>query len=70
MPDKVLLQVVVLESGQLQATWATENKHWQYRLLGGLMGSLVAQEDSEVVERESGTGLIVPDGKLIVPGGH
>jgi hypothetical protein len=70
MPDNELLRVYEDENGQLHANWTFDNKHAQYRLLGGLLGALVDAETEEVIKKESGSGLIVPPSGLTLPGGH
>jgi hypothetical protein len=70
MPDNELLRVFEDADGQLHASWTFDNKHAQYRLLGGLLGALVTAETEEVIKKESGSGLLVPTSGLIIPGGH
>ena len=68
MPETLL--VVTEVDGQLHVNWSFDNKHAQYRLLGGLLGALVDAETEEIVKKESGSGLVTPPSGLIIPGGH
>ena len=70
MPDTELLRLWEDENGELHASWGFANRHNQYQLLAKLLGACAEAETHEMIEKESGSGLLVPPSGLILPGGH